>query len=123
MHERIKRLFTVWRLVTFVHGLAWLIYGALNYHISDWDIGVSLLMAGSTFLTAEWSAEVLWQRRWKLWPLAALYTWLSVDGVYVFWHTLAGNRMLRAEQWPASLCLYYLCGFIWLFGRRKDRSW
>lgn len=28
--------------------------------------------------------------------------------------TFAGNDMLRAEQWPTSLCLWLICGFLWL---------
>lgn len=101
------------RACTFLIGLAWLIWGASYYQLCDWDIGVSLAMALVTFLTSEWSVTTLMRLQWRLWPAAAFFAWLAVDGVYVAWHTLAGNEMLRADQWATSLCLYLLCGFIW----------
>jgi hypothetical protein len=103
-----------WKLATFAIGLGLLIAGAEFYHYSDWDIGVSVVMAVLTYLTAPWSMRVLWERRWKRLPLAAFYGWLSVDGCYWAWHTFAGNDMLRAEQWPTSLCLWLICGLLWL---------
>lgn len=103
-----------WKLATFAIGLGLLIAGAEFYHYSDWDIGVSIVMAVLTYLTAPWSMRVLWDRRWQQLPLAAFYGWLSVDGSYWAWHTFAGNEMLRAEQWPTSLCLWLICGFLWL---------
>jgi hypothetical protein len=103
-----------WKLATFAIGLGLLIVGAELYHYSDWDIGVSIVMAVLTYLTAPWSIRVLWERHWKWLPLAVFYSWLSVDGSYWAWHTFAGNEMLRAEQWPTSLCLWLICGFLWL---------
>lgn len=103
-----------WKLATFAIGLGLLIAGAELYHYSDWDIGVSIVMAVLTYLTAPWSIRVLWERHWKSLPLATFYGWLSVDGSYWAWHTFAGNDMLRADQWPTSLCLWLICGFLWL---------
>jgi hypothetical protein len=80
----------------------------------DWDIGISFLMATSTFATAQWAASVLWERRWKYLPLAAFWAWLSVDGVYwAYWSYFNPAAMIREGQWLASLCLYALCGVIW----------
>lgn len=110
--------FSLWTLITFSIGLAFLLYGALNYHIPDWDIGVSLCMAMLTLLTAQWSASVLFDARWKMFPVVIFVTWFTVDGVYLLYHTFAGNTMFREAQWLASLCLYYLCGFIWLLGEK-----
>lgn len=102
------------KLGTFAIGLGLLLYGALFLDYLDWDIGVSLVMAFATLATAEWSASVLWQRRWRWLPLAAFWTWLSVDGVYwAYWSMVRPAAMIREGQWLASLCLYALCGVIW----------
>lgn len=39
-----------WKLSSFAIGMAWLLFGALTYGISDWDVGISLLMGGLTYL-------------------------------------------------------------------------
>lgn len=102
------------KLLSFLAGLGLLIAGALWLDYPDWDIGISLLMATSTFATAQWAASVLWVRRWKYLPLAAFWAWLSVDGVYwAYWSYVNPAAMIREGQWLASLCLYALCGVIW----------
>ncbi|TJZ64141.1 hypothetical protein [Chitiniphilus eburneus] len=116
--ENYAEFFGWWKVSTFLVGVMWLLWGAFHYQISDWDVGVSLTMAGVTFLAAEWCAKTLYSLNWRRFPLVIWWTWLAVDGVYVAYHTLAGNQMLRDAQWPASLCLFYLCGFIWLLGRK-----
>lgn len=109
-----QELLRPWKLSTLAIGLALLIYGSLVYQVSDWDIGVSVVMALSTYLTAPWVMRQLYERRWRNVPLCTFYCWLSVDGVYVAWHMMAGNEMLREAQWPTSLLLYLICGMIWL---------
>ena len=103
-----------WKLITLACGVALLIVGACYYRFADWDIGVSVLMAFITYFTAPWSLRVVWKLHWKWWPLAAFYCWLSVDGSYWAWHTFMGNEMLRADQWSTSLCLWLICGVLWL---------
>jgi hypothetical protein len=103
-----------WKLITLFIGIGLLILGSEYYRFCDWDIGISVVMALSTYLTAPWSVRVILERRWSLIPLALFYGWLSVDGVYWAWHTLAGNEMLRNGQWQTSLCLWLICGFLWL---------
>lgn len=41
-----------WKLLTFSAGLGMLIGGSYFYRFSDWDVGVSIVMAGLTYLTA-----------------------------------------------------------------------
>jgi len=117
-----------WKLATFAIGMIWLLYGALNYDISDWDVGISLLMGGLTYLCAPWSVRVILfslrhrQRHWLLWIAAALAVALVViDCVYYAYHTIAGNQMLRLENFYASTALYFLAGTIWLYrGSLRD---
>jgi len=102
------------KILSFLAGLGLLIFGALWLDYSDWDIGISLLMATSTLATALWATSVLWERRWKWLALAVFWAWLSVDGVYwAYWSYVNPAAMIREGQWLASLCLYALCGFNW----------
>lgn len=103
-----------WKLVTLTIGTSWLIYGALFYDIADWDIGVSLVMAGLTYLSAPWCARAIIGRRWKMIAGVIIMTWFTVDGSYVLWHNIVGNTMYREANFPASSALYWLCAFIWL---------
>jgi len=102
------------KLLSFLAGLGLLMGGALWLDYPDWDVGISLLMATSTLGTAEWATSILWERRWKWLVLAIFWAWLSVDGVYwAYWSYVNPVAMIREGQWPASLCLYALCGVIW----------
>ena len=105
---------TTLKAITFAVGLGALLAGAFLLDYPDWDVGISLVMAFTTLATAEWGASVIWQRRWGWMPLAAFWTWLSVDGVYwAYWSVFRPEAMIREGQWLASLCLYALCGIIW----------
>jgi len=103
-----------WKLATLAAGTAWLLYGALFYHIDDWDIGVSLIMASTTYVAAPWCARALVSRRWDLAAGVIVLCWFCVDGSYNLWHNLVGNRIFRDANFPASLSLFWLCGFIWM---------
>lgn len=111
-----------WKLISFAVGMCWLLVGALNYHVADWDVGVSPLMGGLTYLCAPWSVGMIFaavQERepgWLLRVLAALVmAWFVVDGSYVLYHTLIGNRTFRLENFYASSTLYFLAGVIWVY--------
>lgn len=115
--------------ITFTIGLAWLIYGALFFGYGDWDIGVSLVMACSTYLCADWcwiSFKNLLSVKIDYTPVdefmlifskamaALIATWWCVDGSYwAYWSIVNPDAMFREGQWPMSLCLFLLCGFIW----------
>jgi len=117
-----------WKLASFAVGMTWLFYGAVAYGISDWDIGISVIMGGLTYLCAPWSVWVILfslrnrPRHWLLWIVCSLVVaWFVIDGVYVLYHTLAGNRMLRLENFFASSAFYFLAGAIWLYqGSLRD---
>jgi hypothetical protein len=111
-----------WKLLSFAIGMAWLLFGALNYGISDWDVGISLLMGGLTYLFAPWSVRTILtasRSRPPYWMLriatAVFVAWIVVDGVYVLYHTALGNQMFREENFYASSALYFLAGSIWLY--------
>jgi hypothetical protein len=110
---------TAWKLGTFAIGLVWLLYGAAFFDYPDWDYGVSLLMALSTLLTAEWVVSTWMDRGRKRLSLrfvllASLAIWWAVDGSYtLYWSLVNPDVMIREGQWPMSLCLYLLAGFTW----------
>jgi len=117
-----------WKLATFALGMLWLIYGALCYGICDWDVGISLIMGGLTYLCAPWSVTTIsnsLRSRPPAWPLriaaALIPTMLTVDWVYWLYHTTVGNKMLRWENFKVSMALYFICGIFWCYrGTLKD---
>ena len=104
----------LWKRSTFAIGLGWLLWGALFFDYPDWDVGLSLLMASFTYMTADWAVITMMQRRFTQWPLAIVSAWWCVDGSYwLYWTLVRPEVMIREGQWATSLCLYLLCGFIW----------
>jgi hypothetical protein len=99
-------------------GVALLIAGSFYYEAPDWDIPISLIMAGLAYLTAPWSLRVIVERRWRLWPGMLFATWFTVDGSYwLYWRfkNPAALEMMREANFLASLCLYGMCGVVWLY--------
>jgi hypothetical protein len=118
----LRELRRPWKLASFAAGIASLFYGALNYQFGDWDIGVSVLMGGLTYLCAPWTVHVIATcvrdrpRYWLLWLVVALcVAWGVVDGSYVAYHLAMGHAMLRAENLRASTPLFFLAGLLWFY--------
>jgi hypothetical protein len=102
-----------WKLITFSIGMLYLFFGALTYQISDWDVYISIIMGVMTYITAPWAVRVVIMKRWLWMPLALYFYWITVDGLYMSYHTWAGNETYRIANFFASTALYWLCGFIW----------
>ena len=118
----IRELRRPWKLASFCPAMALLLYGAVNFGIGDWDVGVTLLMGSLTYALAPWSVLVIgsalrYRRRgwWAhvLWAL--LVAVLVVDTSYALYHSLAGNRQDREGNFRASFPLYFLAGMAWLY--------
>jgi hypothetical protein len=117
-----RELWRPWKLATFCGAMAVLLYGALVMDISDWDVGVTLLMGLETYVLAPWCAQLLW-RAWRERPVgaatlvrvvvSAAVAVFVVDTSYVIYHRWAGNTMLRADNFQASMPLFYLAGVLW----------
>ena len=117
-----RELIRPWKLCAFAIGMAWLMFGALNYGIADWDVGISVLMGILTYLFAPWSVRTILigiRYRPRYWMpkigIALFVAWFVVDGVYVLYHTAMGNQMFRTENFYASSALYFLAGAVWLY--------
>ena len=115
-----------WKLATLGVGLGLLIAGSYLTPAPDWDIPVSFIMALPTYATAGWSMRVMVKRRWRDWPLMALWTWLCVDGLYAAYWSFVDPQALdfmRSVNWPASLCLYWMCGLVWYWRGSMAELW
>lgn len=113
---------SAWNLSTLAIGIVLLIVGSFYYQASDWDIPISFIMAGFTYLTAAWSLKVLVERRWRMFPLMLLATWWAVDGCYaLYWHFKdpIALELMREANWPAALALYWACGLVWSFDMKR----
>lgn len=106
-----------WKLITLFVGIALLIAGSYIYPAPDWDIPISFIMAILTYFAAPWSIRVLIEHQWKYLPAVLFATWFTVDGCYaIYWHFMNPNALeMRDVNFPASLSLYAICGFIWLY--------
>jgi hypothetical protein len=111
-----------WKLCSFAAGMAWLFYGALSYKFADWDLGVSVLMGGLTYLCAPWTVSTIVvclrerPRYWLLWVMVALgVAWAVIDGSYTVYNKLMRHGMDRAANFPASAAFYFLAGVIWSY--------
>lgn len=105
-----------WKLGAFVVGLGLLIVGSYLFPAPDWDIPISIIMAGFTYLTAGWSMHVMAERCWRDWPLMLVLTWWCVDGCYALYWSIVDPQALafmRNANWPVSLPLYWICGLVW----------
>lgn len=111
-----------WKLASLAVGMAWLLYGAATYGMSDWDIGISVIMGGLTYLCAPWSVQVIFnavQYRPRGWPLhiaaSIIPAMVTVDWVYWLYHSAMGNVMFRLENFKVSFALYFICGLLWYY--------
>jgi hypothetical protein len=109
-----------WNLATLAIGTGLLIAGSVYEGAPDWDIPISLIMAGFSYITAAWSMNVMITRQWSKFPLMLLATWWTVDGCYaLYWHLKdpIALELMRDANWPASLALYWSCGLVWSLER------
>lgn len=117
-----------WKLTSFGIAMTWLLYGALTYHIPDWDVGITLIMGGFTYLCAPWCTRIMLdairfrRRGWVVHIVVALLVaWFVVDGVYWAYHTAVGNQLFRLDNFKASMPLFFLAGTVWLYrGSLRD---
>lgn len=117
MIDRRRELSRPWKLFTLAIGLGLLLVGAFWHGAPDWDVGISLLMALVAYATAPVAIRILRYRQWRRLPLAAFLIWFGVDGCYAaYWYIVDpwALAQMRSGQWSTSLCLYLLCGVIWI---------
>ena len=108
--------FRVWNLATLFLGIAVLIVGGRYVQAPDWDAGVSVVMALATYITAPWCMRQVFDLKWRSWWLVALGAWFAVDGCYTtYWAFVDPDALvMRDIQWKTSICLWAICGLIWM---------
>ena len=108
---------TAYKNYTFLIGVLIMCAGALTDDYPDWDLTISVIQPIWAYFTAQAFVEVMMDLDWKRMPLALFNAWVGVDGIYwVYWEVVNPSVMIREGQWPMSLCLFLLCGFIWRAG-------
>ena len=128
--EYARELIRPWKFVTFCIAMSWLLYGALFYYIADWDVGITLIMGGLTYLMALWSMYIFLSairyrpKYWIFHILAALIVGLFVvDWVYMAYHTLMGNKTFRYANFITSAPIYLMAGAVWLYRGSLRELW
>ncbi|MFO1494326.1 MAG: hypothetical protein U1F26_06665 [Lysobacterales bacterium] len=118
----LRELKRPWKLATFAIAMALLLYGALNFEIGDWDVGVTLLMGTLTYALAPSGARALARAlRERSLPaaldgvIALALAWFVIDGAYMAWHLSVGNPIYRADNAMASTPIYGMAGLFWLY--------
>jgi hypothetical protein len=117
-----------WKLITFLIGLALLIYGAITLNFPDWDVPISIIMTFLTYLTAPMVVNVLISslRRENKYPiiysfLALIIAFFVIDSSYVIYNSFFNHLYFRRENFIVSTCLYFMCGFLWRYnGTMKE---
>ena len=111
-----------WKLATFAIAMALLLYGAIEFGIGDWDVGVTLIMGTLTYVTAPSVVRTLiriLRERPPGWLPATIaassIAWFVIDGVYLAYHSLAGNPIYREDNFRASTPIYFMAGLFWLY--------
>ena len=115
-----NELLRPWKLLSLFIGLTMLIYGAVAYNISDWDIGISVIMAGYTYISAPFFCKTVFaaykgKTTIQNILMATIMFWFTVDGCYVLYHAAMHNETFRLENFYVSSCLYLICGIIWIY--------
>lgn len=121
-----NELLRPWKLSSFCVGLSLLLYGAIAYNIPDWDIGISVIMAGYTYISAPFFCKTVFatykgKTTIKNILMATIMFWFTVDGCYMLYHAAMHNETFRLENFLVSSLLYLICGMIWLYeGSLRD---
>lgn len=104
-----------WKLVTLLIGIVLLVIGAFYYNAPDWDIGISIIMALCTYVTAPWTIRCIMNRKNLLAALAA--AWFSIDGCYwIYWSVMNPDALtMRDANAACSTFLYFMMGMFWLY--------
>lgn len=101
-------------------GTCLLILGAEYHQVPDWDVGVSLVMASLTYLTAPYCIKTaLCSNHLGKLLFVIFLAWFTVDGSYtLYWSIVNPDALvLRDVQWPISTILYLFCGIVWYFSK------
>ena len=110
-----RALVAPWRLCLLAAGLAILCVGSHVTPSVDWDYPISFIMGVSAYLFAPWTVRAIAYRHWKWLPLAAFFSWISIDGVYsLYWwcRSFDALHLFRGANAFYCLPLYFTLGIV-----------
>ncbi|MBI2895330.1 MAG: hypothetical protein HYY06_17375 [Deltaproteobacteria bacterium] len=122
MAKYLRNLLRPWKVVTFLLGTAFFVWGALYWDLATWDVGVSFLMSILCFLFAPWAVEFGLDsvrrrpRRWGLRLLAAAaVVYMIGSGSYEIYNTLRmGHHPITYwENLFFSVPVTVMAGLVW----------
>ena len=108
-----RELVRPWRLAALAVGIGILIAGSHLTPSADWDYPICFIMGLWAYVFAPWTVRALVYLDWKRLPLAWLFAWAGIDGVYSLYWWLRGFDALQAFRGPNivySTPLYFLFG-------------
>ena len=101
----------LWRLFTLFIGISMLYYGAMTEGAPDWDLGVSFLMAVTTYLLMPAFEAAIRTRNWV--SAAAIATVCSDTTYSMYWDYFGNCAASQMVNYPASLSLFLSCWVVW----------
>lgn len=108
-----RELVRLWRLAALAVGLGILIAGSHLTPSADWDYPICFIMGLWAYVFAPWTVRAIVYLDWKRLPLAWLFAWAGIDGVYSLYWWLRGFDALQAFRGPNivySAPLYFIFG-------------
>lgn len=108
-----RELANPWRLAVLAVGIGILIAGSHLTPSADWDYPICFIMGLWAYVFAPWTVRALVYLDWKRLPLAWLFAWAGIDGVYSLYWWLRGFDALQAFRGPNiafSAPLYFIFG-------------
>ena len=108
-----RELVKPWRLAALAVGLGILIAGSHLTPSADWDYPICFVMGLWAYVFAPWTVRALVYLDWKRLPLAWLFAWAGIDGVYSLYWWLRGFDALQVFRGPNiaySAPLYFIFG-------------
>ena len=108
-----RELVRPWRLAALAVGLGILIAGSHLTPSADWDYPICFIMGLWAYVFAPWTVRAIVYLDRKQLPLAWLFAWAGIDGVYSLYWWLRGFDALQAFRGPNivySAPLYFIFG-------------
>ena len=108
-----RELANPWRLAVLAVGIGILIAGSHLTLSTDWDYPICFVMGLWAYVFAPWTVRAIVYLDLKRLPLAWLFAWVGIDGVYSLYWWLRGFDALQAFRGPNivySAPLYFIFG-------------
>ena len=120
-----RELANPWRLAVLAVGIGILIAGSQLTPSADWDYPICFIMGLWAYVFAPWTVRALVYLDWKRLPLAWLFAWAGIDGVYsLYWWCRGFDalQIFRGANAIYCLPLYFALGFVMNFEMRRSST-